>query len=128
MQDRPTAGELLEAIEEFLRERSVKEPDRFLRFQFLVASNSLAILRREWESEEAFDHAEWAGLDRLLAAEDPPPIFSDLRRALEARNDRLCERIAEGAFDEPAAEAALLAHLLETTTNKVSIATPGALA
>ena len=128
MQDRPNAGELLEAIEEFLRERSAKDPDRFLRFQFLVAANSLAILRREWDGEEAFAHTEWHGLDGLLGVEPPPSTFKDLRQGLEARNERLCDRIADGAFDEPADEVALLAHLVETVSNKVRIATPNALA
>ena len=128
MQDRPTAGELLEAIEEFLRDRSTKDPDRFQRFQFLVAANSLAILRREWQDEEAFAYAEWRGLDGVLGSEERPATFKDLREALEARNDRLCDQIADGAFDQPAAEAALLSHLLETVSNKVRIATPNALA
>jgi Domain of unknown function (DUF6285) len=127
MQDRPTADELLEAIEEFLREHSNKESDRFLRFQFLVASNSLAILRREWESEEPFLEAEWAGLGALLGAARRPGSLHAMRRAVAERNDLLCQDISDGAFDGEEAEARLLAHLLETTANKVRIATPAAL-
>ncbi len=127
MQDRPTADELLEAIEEFLRDRSAKDPDRFMRFQFLVASNSLAILRREWANEETFIGAEWEGLDRLIGPAERPVTFQALRGALAERNEQLCQLIGEGRFDGAAAEQALLAHFLETTTNKVRIATPNAL-
>jgi len=127
MQDRPTADELLEALAEFLRDRSNQEPDRFLRFQFLVASNSLAILRREWESEEQFLEAEWAGLSALLGPAGRPGSFRELRREVGERNARLCDLIAEGKFDDNDGEATLLAHFWETTTNKVRIATPGAL-
>jgi hypothetical protein len=128
MQDRPTAGELLEAIEEFLRDRTTKEGERLLRFQFLVAANSLAILRREWELEEACVEREWDGLDALLGAEERPRTFQELRRAVAARNDRLCDRIGEGVFDDADAEAALLDHFLRTVTDKVRIASPAQLA
>ena len=128
MQDRPTAGELLEATEEFLRERSTNEADRFLRFQFLVAANSLSILHREWENEESFLEAEWEGLNVLLGADERPRTFHELRRAIAARNDVLCELIGEGRFDTPEAEASLLAHFTHTVANKVRIASPGALA
>jgi len=127
MQDRPTAGELLEAIEEFLRERTRVEADRLLRFQFMVAANSLAILRREWEGEEAALDAEWARLDALLGPREPPRGFQALRDALAARNDELYTLIAQGRFDAPDAEDALLDHLTQTVTDKVRIATPSAL-
>lgn len=128
MQDRPTAPELLEALEEFLRERSAKEADRLMRFQFLVAANSLSILRREWESEESYLEAEWAGLNALLGPAERPLGLRDLRRSVTARNEELCDRIARGRFDAPEAEEALIAHLIETVTNKVRIASPNALA
>jgi hypothetical protein len=128
MQDRPTADELLEAIEAFLRERSAVEADRVMRFQFLVAANSLAILRREWESEETFLDAEWAGLNRLLGHAARPDSLRELRRAVGERNDALCDQITQGRFDAPAAEESLLDHFMETVTNKVRIASPGALA
>ena len=128
MQDRPTAEELLEAIEEFLRDCSKNEANRFLRFQFLVAANSLAILRREWSGEESLLESEWAGLDSLTGLADRPATFRELRRAVARRNDRLCDLIAEGRFDPPEAEAALLTHFLATISDKVRIATPAALA
>ena len=99
-----------------------------MRFQFLVAANSLAILRREWESEESFLEAEWAGLNRLLREAVRPSSLRELRRAVGERNDELCELIDQGRFDAPDAEESLLAHFMETVTDKVRIASPGALA
>ena len=128
MQDRPTAGELLEAIEEFLRERSTNEADRYFRFQFLVAANSLSILRREWEGEEPCLEAEWEGLNALLGAAERPRTFHELRRAIAARNDALCDLIGEGRFDAADAEASLVAHFTRTVRDKVRIASPGQLA
>jgi hypothetical protein len=127
MQDRPTAPELLQAIEEFLRERSNAERDRYMRFQFLVASNSLAILRREWELEGRFLEAEWSGLDRLLGPEPLPASPASLWPETRARNERLCEAIRAGRFDSREAEDLLLAHFGETITNKVRITNPAEL-
>jgi len=124
MQDRPTAPELLEAIEEFLRERSKNEPDRFFGFQFLVAANSLGILRREWELEEGILRNEWDRLDALLGADPRPHTASETRRGLLARTDRLCDDIRAGHFDEPPAEAALLEHLIATSREKLVITSP----
>jgi len=42
MQDRPEATDLLEAVEDFLRGQSNAAPDRWLRFQLLVAANTAA--------------------------------------------------------------------------------------
>ncbi len=72
MQDRPTAPELLDALADFMRDRAENARDRWERFQFQVAANSLAIIKREMEMEDGFMRAEWHGLDRLLGAEDLP--------------------------------------------------------
>lgn len=124
MQDRPTAPELLEAIEEFLRERSKNEPDRFYSFQFLVAANSLAILRREWGLEEDNLTAEWARLDALLGAAPRPATAQATRLALLDRTDVLCDQIRAGAFDHAPAESSLLEHLITTSREKLRITSP----
>ena len=54
MQDRPAAAELLEALGEFMRDRAANVRDRWERFQFQVAANSLGVLQREFELEEGF--------------------------------------------------------------------------
>jgi Domain of unknown function (DUF6285) len=123
MQDRPTATELLEALGEFMRDRAENARDRWERFQFQVAANSLSIIKRELEMEDGFRRAEWEGLDRLLGAEDAPVEQASVARRLNERNTELAERIQRGDFDGDA-EDQLLPHLWETVVNKVRIASP----
>jgi hypothetical protein len=123
MQDRPTATELLEALGEFMRDRAENARDRWERFQFQVAANSLGILKRELEMEDGFRRAEWQGLDRLLDAEDIPVEQASIARRLNERNTELAERIRRGDFDGDE-EDQLLPHLWETIVNKARIASP----
>jgi hypothetical protein len=123
MQDRPDARELLEALEEFMRERSAAAPDRFDRFQFLVAANSLSILQRELELDDDFIRDEWEGLDRLLGHEEVPVRFLDRADRIRERNADLCDRIERGEFDGES-EDRLLRHIYQTVFNKVRIANP----
>jgi hypothetical protein len=122
MQDRPTAVELLDALGDFMRDRATHARDRWERFQFQVAANSIGIIRRELEMEDAFMREEWQGLDALLGTEDVPVIPSAFAARLRERNAVLAESIRDGAFDD--AEARLLPHLWETVVNKVRIASP----
>lgn len=123
MQDRPTARELLDALADFMRDRSANARDRWERFQFQVAANSLGIISRELEMEGGFMRDEWRGLDRLLGEEPPPAEQPAFVARLIERNGELSQRIARGDFDGDA-EAPLLAHLWETVVNKVRIASP----
>jgi Domain of unknown function (DUF6285) len=123
VQDRPTASELLEALSGFMRDRADHARDRWERFQFQVAANSIAIIKRELEMEDGFMRAEWQGLDRLLGDEGMPEGQVALAARLSERNAELVERIRRGDFDGEA-EDALLPHLWETVVNKVRIASP----
>jgi uncharacterized protein DUF6285 len=123
MQDRPTATELLDALGEFMRDRAENARDRWERFQFQVAANSLGIIKRELEMEDGFNRAEWEGLDRLLGTEDVPLEQAAIARRLNERNTELAERIRRGDFDGEA-EDQLLPHLWNTIVNKVRIASP----
>lgn len=123
MQDRPDAGELLEALGEFMRDRAENARDRWERFQFLVAANSLGILQREDALEDEFLREEWSGLNALLGNDDPPPGLQEFRARLRSRNAELVARIREGKFDG-VEEPALLRHLYATVLNKVRIASP----
>jgi Domain of unknown function (DUF6285) len=124
MQDRATALELLDGIGRFLRRQSETQADRWLRFQLLVASNSLAIVKRELEQEEGHLHEEWALLNGLLSAEPLPQTFNELQANVRTRQDRLCEAISAGAFDDPAREKELLHYLVVETKNRVRITAP----
>lgn len=123
MQDRPTAVELLDALEAFMRDRAANARDRWERFQFQVAANSLGILGREAELEDDLMRDEWAGLDDILGPEPIPPGRHAFARRLEERNEALASAIRRGAFDEDG-EDRLVRHLLETVVNKVRIASP----
>lgn len=124
MQDRPNASELLEALGEFMQDRAANARDRWERFQFLVAGNSIALLRREFEMEDGFQREEWAGLDELLGPEDVPGTPAALSARLLSRNEELVRRIQQGDFDDDPAEGRLTRHLLDTVLNKVRIASP----
>src|SRR5688572_7063923 len=78
VQDRPTAPELLDALADFMRDRAANARDRWERFQFQVAANSIGIIRREFEMEEGLLQDEWRGLDRLLGAEALPGSYTAL--------------------------------------------------
>ena len=123
MQDRPTAAELLEALSEFMRDRAENARDRWERFQFQVAANSLGIIKRELEMEDGFRRVEWGGLDRLLGTQEIPAEQASIAGRLNERNTELSERIRRGDFDGDA-EDQLLPHLWETIVNKVRIASP----
>jgi len=123
MQDRPTAIELLDALGDFMRDRAAHARDRWERFQFQVAANSIGVISRELEMEDAFMRAEWHGLDRLLGEEERPDGASAFSARLKERNGDLAERIRRGEFNGDA-EDRLLAHLWETVVNKVRIASP----
>jgi uncharacterized protein DUF6285 len=123
VQDRPTAAELLEALADFMSDRAENARDRWERFQFQVAANSLGIIKREIEMEDAFRRAEWAGLDRLLGAEGMPMEQAAVAGRLNQRNAELAERIRNGDFDGER-EDRLLPHLWETVVNKVRVASP----
>jgi hypothetical protein len=127
MQDRPTATELLEAIEGFLRDRSGASEDRWMRFQLLVAANSLGIVRRELAQEETYERTEWLMLDGLLGEAPMPATFGELTVALRARTGDLSDRIRAGGFDEPERESALREYLVAECMNRVRISAPAEL-
>lgn len=124
MQDRPTAGELLEAVAEFLVTDVEPHVPDWLRFQLRVARNSLAIVQRElaYENEHLID--EWAGLDTLLGEQPIPQSPREQERAVVARNEELCRRIGAGNFDQPDARRLLLDHLRAVVHNKLVISNP----
>jgi hypothetical protein len=123
VQDRPTAVELLDALGAFMRDRSANARDRWERFQFQVAANSIAIISRELQFEDGFMRDEWRGLDRLLGEEQMPVEQDAFAARLQQRNEQLAERIRGGDFTGET-EDALLAHLWQTVVNKVRIASP----
>jgi uncharacterized protein DUF6285 len=123
VQDRPTAEELLDALGDFMRDRAAAARDRWERFQFQVAANSIGIISRELQMEDDFLRAEWRGLDRLLGEESVPEGRAAWHQRIEERNTSLSERIRRGEFDG-SSEDVLLRHIWETVVDKVRIASP----
>jgi hypothetical protein len=76
MADRPTAPELVEAVEEFLAEELLPTlDDHRLKFRTLVAMNALGIARRELEADEQFpSQDELRELARRIRAGEPADL------------------------------------------------------
>ncbi len=114
-QDRPTAGELLAAIADFLREEATPALDKAeprLGFQMRVAVNSLAILEREARLGPTADAAEQARLAKLLGRHS----------TLDEFNRDLARQLRTGTRDER--DPALMEHLDATIADKIAIANP----
>lgn len=124
MQDRPTAPELLDALADFMRDRAANARDRWERFQFQVAANSIGVIRREFELEDGFMREEWQALDGLLEPEEIPAGQAAFNARLQQRNDELATRIRRGDFDAQSDEDRLVPYLWASVVNKVRIASP----
>ena len=125
MNDRPSAEELLGALERFLREEALPALDGPRRFHARVAANVAALVAREIARGDADLRAEWARLARLLGREEPaPPDAGALRAALEDANRELVRRIRAGQADAGPWRAAVLAHLKATVAAKLAVSLP----
>ena len=122
MQDRPTAIELLDALGDFMRDRATHARDRWERFQFQVAANSIGIIGRELALDDGFMREEWRMLDGLLGTEAMPAEQAAFAGRLRERNEALVARIRAGDFDGD--DEALVPYLWRTVVNKVAIASP----
>lgn len=121
MQDRPTAGELAEAVREFLEEEILPElEDSRARFRTQVAMNALSILERELEQEESLLQAEHERLTRLLGEDHAAPgSLEELRGQVLELNRDLAGRIRSGEVPDSTLEL-----LRETTADKLRVASP----
>jgi len=123
--DRPTAVELLRAVERFLEREVVPALEGPRRYHARVAANVVAIVAREIETEEAQLAAEWERLGRLLGRDDAPPGAREaLRGALRERTAELAQRIRSGAADAPGFRRELVAHLRQTVADKLAVSRP----
>lgn len=123
MNDRPTAGELLEAVRRFLQDEVVPALGGHLKYQARVAANVVAIVTRELASGDRHLAGEWERLGRLLAAKAPlPESREEVRDGLVARNHELVERIRAGDADTGTWREEVLAHLRQTVADKLEVA------
>jgi hypothetical protein len=129
MQDRPTAAELLAAIQHFVETDVVPALDGTKKFHARVAANLLSILGRELASEDEQLAREWNGLSQLLGEPAAPPADRAERHVqLRRRSERLCERIRAGEADQGAWRDAVLRHVRATVVDKLAVANPRYLA
>lgn len=125
MNDRPTAIELLRAVERFLEVDVVPALEGVRKFHARVAANVVAIVAHEIETEDAQLREEFEGLEALLGDPTPWPEDREARHAaISARNELLVARIRAGDADTGAWRSAVLAHCARVTAHKLAVAHP----
>lgn len=125
MNDRPTAVELLRAVEGFLEGDAVARLKGPARFHARVAANVVAMVAREIETEDDHGSAEWERLGRLLGESGERPARREaLHEGLRARNLKLVERIRAGDAAGGDFRRDVLAHLRATVDEKLSVSRP----
>ncbi|HLM77945.1 MAG TPA: DUF6285 domain-containing protein [Rubrobacteraceae bacterium] len=121
MQDRPTAGELVKSVREFLEEEILPNlEDSRDEFRTRVAMNALSILERELAQEEFLLQAEHERLIRLLDEDHiAPGSLEELRERVLELNRDLAGRISSGEVPDGTLEL-----LKQTTADKLTVASP----
>jgi len=123
--DRPTAVELLRAVEGFLERDVVPSLSGPKQFHARVAANVVAIVAREIETEEGQLRGEWERLGALLGEPSPAPDERErLREGVLARSRALAERIRAGEADAGEWRARVLEHLRRTVADKLEVSRP----
>ncbi len=127
MQDRPNYDELLSAVERFLDDEVVAKGEGAQRFNGRVAANVIRIVRRELEAEEVQLTSEWDSLNALLGDAPRPKGRAAIRLVLAKRNEELSERIRNADADDGDGDfrEAVLAHVRQTTRDKLTVTNPG---
>ena len=128
MQDRPTALELLKAVERFLDEQVVPNTEGTVRFHARVSANVMRIVARELGQQEESLSAEWARLDELLGAANRPATLDALREGLLKRTEELCQRIRAGEADSGPFRERVMGHVRQTVRDKLAVTNPDWLA
>src|SRR5262245_6393480 len=128
MHDRPTAAELLSAVQHFLETELLPTlSDARLRFQTLVAANVLAVAEREVEVQHLREEWQWLS-GPLLLTQPGPDATAELRRAVRVANVQMCSEIRKGHFDAQEEFLILLRALRTGVVRKLEVANPRYLA
>ncbi len=98
--DAPTAGELLEAVREWLDRDVIPATEGRLRFHARVASNVLGMVEREIELGPEQEARHRARLARLGVADDAELADAIRRRAFDDRAEELRALLAESVLDK----------------------------
>jgi uncharacterized protein DUF6285 len=124
MNDRPTATELLAAVERFLEESAVPALEGPAKYHARVAANVVRIVVRELATEDAHAAREWDGLATLLGDAPKPAERAAVADAIRARNEELVRRIRAGDADTGPWRETLIAHLSRVVADKLDVAQP----
>lgn len=126
MHDRPTADELLRAVELLLDEQLIPTLDGAGQYNARVAANVIRTVRRELQLGERQVDAEWQGLDIVLGPEQRPPTLAATKQALVERNRALCDRIRDGDADAVGGRfrELVLAHVRDVVHGKLEVSNP----
>ena len=129
MSDISDAADLLATAREALAHELLPLLPKERRYVGLMIGNVLGIAIRELQAGAAAMAGEAERTAALLAAGGIPPRRDTEPGAGAPRELRraLCAAIRTGRFDEPAASAALMAHLTRTAADWVAISNPKAL-
>lgn len=129
MYDRPTAGELIDAVRIHLEQAVLplaKATNHKLYFQTLVAVNVLRIVERELNMADDHSRAEWARLNALDGTDAVAPAEARaLAAALAERNAALCAAIRRGDHD---GDARVFQHAMTNAIEALQVANPKFLA
>lgn len=93
--DRPTADELLHAVEEFVAGDAACASDGRRRFNLRVAANALGIVRRQLRLGEEQGQAHAARLERLGMGDDAELAAAIRSGALDDRHEEVLEVVRE---------------------------------
>jgi hypothetical protein len=118
MHNTPTPDELLEVVARYLTEVAMPLLPPAAAFHARVAANAVSVVRRQIALGPAQDAAELARLHALLA-----PVGGEAGGDLAAANRALADAIAQGRLDTGSAE--LIAHLWQTTLDRLAVDQPG---
>lgn len=124
MNDRPSATELLAAVERFLEETAVPALEGPAKYHARVAANVVRIVARELVTEDDHLAREWDGLAELLGDAPKPATREALHGEIRARNEALVVRIRAGEADAGSWREALIAHLSRVVADKLDVAKP----
>lgn len=127
MQDRPTAVELLQAVQDFLGGEVIpRTTDPRLKYHLLIVLNVLRIVEREVPGEEGRLRVELEALSVLLgcprAAPHSDPML--LRQQVRDANQELCERIRQGLADDGPWRSRVVSHVRAMVEEKLRINNP----
>ncbi len=124
MQQQPSALELLEALEVFLRDEVVAALEGGARFRALVAANAAGIVSRELRLGPDAREAECERLHELLGRPGSYRPGTGTDALLARMNCELIERIEAGEADAGPWRSRLIEHLRATTAAQLEIDNP----